>query len=84
MAIEKKVAVGSNEFYITEESTTGIPPRVTGLAGVSHHSNNIVLTILQVVGHVKLETHIAIVGAANLSAVDIDITHIHDATEVEY
>ena len=84
MALKEQVAVSGNEFHITKESTTSVPTRVARLAGVGHYSDHIVLTKPQGIGHINLEAHITIVGAPYLLSVHIDITHIHDAPEVEH
>ena len=82
MAGEIDVAVGSHETDATEESAAGVPAGVVGLTGIGHHGEDVVLSELQLVGDIHLEAHVAVVCLSHQLAVQIDVAHIHDASEV--
>ena len=82
MAVEVELGIGIDDVDIAEESAAGIPARISGVGGVGIDGNDVLLAIAQVLGDIDFKAYIAIVGAANLVAVEIDISKIHDTLEI--
>ena len=83
MALEVEGGVGDADVHAAEQSAACIPARVVRLTGVGHHGYHVVLSPFQPAGDVYFESHISVVGAANAFAVQIDVAHIHDASEIQ-
>ena len=83
MAREIAFPVGDDEVDIAVEATTRVPARVVGLSGVCPDGNLIHLAPAQELAHVNIETDIAVVRTTDTLTVEKDITHEHDALEVQ-
>ena len=80
---EEEILRGGDEADIADEPSTGVPAGVLGLAGVGNHLDQIVLAVGQMVGDVDLKAHVAVVGASDALVVQIDISGVENAFEVE-
>ena len=83
IACEVEVAVRGHQFHRANQSAARVPSRVARLASVGLHGNDVVLAKAQLVGHVNLESHVAIVRSAYSGAVQEDVARVHDALEVQ-
>ena len=84
MTREVQLGVGDDEIDITIETGTRVPTRVVGVASIRLHRNLVHLSILQEFGNIGIHSEIAIVGAPDALSIEIDISHQHNALEVEH
>ena len=82
MAVEVELGIGIHDVDIAEESAAGIPARISRVGGVGIDGDDVLLAIAQVLGDFDFKAYIAIVGAANLGAVELDIAQVHDTLEI--
>ena len=82
MALKVKFGMGGHKLYATEQTATGIPARVQGVACVGTYGKHILFAPLQLAGNINLKTHIAIVGSSHSLTIQINIAYIHDAGEI--
>ena len=82
MTLQIQVGSRCDQADVAEQAATGIPARV-----LLRHGRcldyQFVITLLQLVGHVNLESHVAIVSTSYVLSVQIDIAYQHDALEVQ-
>ena len=84
MTREVQLGVGDDEVDITIETGTRVPTRVVGVASIRLHRNLVHLSILQEFGNIGIHSEVAIVGAPDALSIEIDISHQHNALEVEH
>ena len=82
MVVHVDVGSGADEVDVAEESCAGVPAGVLLRHGARLHHQRVV-ALLQQAGSVNLEPHVAVVGAPDAAPVQVDVTHEHDALEVE-
>ena len=83
MTVEINILGCGDEADVAIQSTTSVPARVAGHAGISDYLNQIILAVFKVGGNVNVEAHIAIVCATDALTVEQNVGCVHDAFEVE-
>ena len=83
MALKPCGRIGSHKSDIAEESATSVPTGVERLCCMGTHCNDVGRIEAELLGDINLKAHITVVGAANTLAVEVYITNVHDALEVE-
>ena len=68
---------------ITEQTASGVPARPFGRTGRGIYLHKVILSIVQIFGHIDLESDVAVVGRVKLDSIDIDITVIHKSVEIK-
>ena len=84
MARKEKVLVGDDEIDITIETGTRKPTGIVRIAGICLDGYLVSLAPFQEFTQVDIETEVPIIGTTDSLTIQIDISHQHDALEIEH
>ena len=75
--------ISDDDANTAVKSTAGVPSGVPWALCFSRDNDFIGFVIDELVGYITFKTKVAIIGLSYMLAIEIDITHQHDASEIK-